>query len=153
MRVFFSNFLSNFSFLVKIFKGLTELSLKLLFKEIALNLMNKNLISQIFIKFFKPKFILICILPILLAEDDIHQSVDMIVTSEEILEQVLNTVWRIVVLRLVLTIFSGIVKINHIFVCIRLPEDLYFLIYIKMPWFAGFYLFYIFAMCLFHICI
>ena len=51
--------------------------------------MNKNLI----IKFFKPKFILICILTILLAEDDIHQSVDVIITSEEILEQVLNTIW------------------------------------------------------------
>lgn len=109
--------------------------------------MNKNLI----IKFFKPKFILICILTILLAEDDIHQSVDMIITSEGILEQVLNTIWRIVLLHFVLTIFSGIVKIKHLFVCIRLPEDLYFLIYIKMPWFAGFYLFYIFAMCLFHL--
>lgn len=76
---------------------MTELSLKL-FKEIAHNLMNKNLISQTFIKFFKPKFILICILTILLAEDDIHQSVDMIVTSEEILEQVLNTIWQIVLL-------------------------------------------------------
>lgn len=75
----------KFSFPVKIFKGLTEFSLKLLFKEIAHNLMNKNLI----IKFFKPKFILICILTILLAEDDIHQSVDVIITSEEILEQVL----------------------------------------------------------------
>lgn len=81
-------------------------------------------------KVFNPKFILICILTILLAADDIHQSVDMIVTSEEILEQVFNTIWEIV-LWFVLTIFDDIVKINHIFVCISLPEGLYFLIYIK----------------------
>lgn len=45
--------------------------------------MNKNLISQVFLKFLKPKLILICILIILLAADDTHQSVDVIVTSEE----------------------------------------------------------------------
>lgn len=50
------SFLISFQFLFS-FKGLTELPLTCLLKETKHDLMNKYLISQVFIKFFKPKFI------------------------------------------------------------------------------------------------
>lgn len=75
------SFLISFQFLFS-FKGLTELSLTCLLKETKHDLRNKYLISQVFIKFFKPKFTWICILIIILAADDTHQSIDVIIKSE-----------------------------------------------------------------------
>ena len=65
-----------------------------------------------FTKFFKPKFYLMCILILLLAAADNHQSVDVIIHLKKFLEHVVfNTVWQIV-LPFVPTIFSDIIKIN-----------------------------------------
>lgn len=60
-----------------------KLSLTLVLREMTHSLMNKNLISQVFIKIFKSKFILICILTIVFAVDT-HQSIDVTIASEEV---------------------------------------------------------------------